>query len=163
MIPDYRLREISITDNKIIAAIIRKSLEDFNAVKRGTVYFEKSTDALSEIFIHPNSAYYIIEVDGEIAGGGGFYPTEGLEEKTCELVKMYLSGKFRGLGLGQVLLAHLMQKAKAKGFEKMYIETMPELTSAISLYKKNEFRFINHPLGNSGHNGCDVWMVKDLL
>ncbi len=159
---DFRLRNICSSDNEKIAGIIRQSLEDFKAVKKGTVYFEASTDALSEAFVNPLSAYFIIEVNGDTAGGAGFYPTTGLEQNTCELVKMYLSRKFRRQGLGQILLAHVMQKAKEKGFEKMYIETMPELTNAISLYKKNGFEYIDHALGNSGHNGCDVWMLKEL-
>jgi putative acetyltransferase len=161
--PDFQIRNICSSDNEKIAGIIRQSLEDFNAVKKGTVYFEESTDRLSDAFTHPNSAYFILEVSGETAGGAGFYPTAGLEQNTCELVKMYLSGKFRGLGLGQTLLTHVMQKAKEKGFEKMYIESMPELTHAISLYKKNGFEFIDHSLGNSGHNGCNVWMLKDPI
>ena len=162
MSPDFRLRNICSSDNEKIAGIIRKSLEDFKAVKKGTVYFEASTDHLSEIFVHPQSAYFILEVNGETAGGAGYYPTAGLEQNTCELVKMYLSAKFRGQGFGQILLKHVMLQAKEKGFEKMYIESMPELTSAISLYKKNGFEFIEHSLGNSGHNGCDVWMLTDL-
>ncbi len=162
MSPDFRLRAISSSDNKTIAGIIRKSLEDFKAVKKGTVYFESGTDQLSEIFIYPHSAYFILEVNGDIAGGAGYYPTAGLDKNTCELVKMYLSAKFRGRGFGQILLTQVMREAKENGFDKMYIESMPELTNAISLYKKNGFEFIDHSLGNSGHNGCDVWMLKEL-
>jgi putative acetyltransferase len=55
-----------------------------------------------------------------------------------------------------------MKEAKQSGFQKMYLETMPELTRAIPMYQKNGFHFINSSLGNSGHTGCDVWMLKDL-
>lgn len=44
----------------------------------------------------------------------------------------------------------------------MYIETMPELEQAIHLYEKAGFRRLNQPLGNNGHFGCDIWMLKDL-
>jgi len=37
-------------DNAAIAKIIRNSLEEFNAVKKGTVYFDVSTDHLSKLF-----------------------------------------------------------------------------------------------------------------
>jgi putative acetyltransferase len=45
----------------------------------------------------------------------------------------------------------------------MYLESMPELTNAISMYKKNGFTKIPGSLGNSGHTGCDVFMMKDLI
>ena len=55
-----------------------------------------------------------------------------------------------------------MEEAKKQGYEKMYIESMPELVNAIGMYEKNGFYFIEQSMGNSGHNGCDVWMLKDL-
>lgn len=145
-----------------MAAIIRKSLEDFNAVRQGTVYFDDSTDYLSDVFIAPRSAYFVIEINDEIAGGAGFFPTEGLPETMCELVKMYVAEKFRGKGYGQILLEKCMQEAGKAGYEKMYLESLPELVNAIGMYEKNGFHFIERSMGNSGHNGCDVWMLKDL-
>lgn len=104
----------------------------------------------------------MLEEDGKLAGGCGFYPTEGLPGDTCELVKMYLGTSFRKKGYGQLLLNKSLATAKLLGFSKIYIETLPELKNAIELYKKNGFQFIEKPLGNSGHTGCDVWMLRDL-
>jgi len=44
----------------------------------------------------------------------------------------------------------------------MYLESMPELVNAIAMYEKNGFTHISQPMGNSGHTGCEVWMMKDL-
>lgn len=157
-----KTRNIVSKDNAAVAKIIRDSLEDFNAVKPGTVYFDETTDRLSDVFSAPRSAYFVIEVDGELAGGAGIFPTEGLPTDTCELVKMYVSKKFRGKGYGQMLLEKCMQQAKQEGFKKMYIESMPELSNALGMYEKNGFVYIGQPMGNSGHTGCDVWMIKEL-
>ena len=156
------IRKIVADDNAALAIIIRSALKEFNANKPGTVYFDNTTDSLSEIFKVKKSAYFVLEINGEIGGGGGYFPTKGLPENTCELVKMYLSKKFRKKGFGQMLLEKCMAEAMKTGFEKMYIETMPELTNAILMYEKNGFQFIYAPLGNSGHTGCDVWMIKSL-
>jgi putative acetyltransferase len=156
------IRKIIKSDDVFLAAIIRKALEEFKANKPGTVYFDKSTDHLSEVFTTKNSAYFVAVIDNEIAGGAGFYPTEGLPEDTCELVKMYLSKDFRGKAIGQTLLQKSMEEARLAGYKKMYIETLPELTSAIPLYKKNGFQFLSAPMGNSGHTGCDVWMLREI-
>jgi putative acetyltransferase len=92
------IRKIIPDDNAALAIIIRTSLKEFNANKPGTVYFDETTDHLSDVFKTKRSAYYVIEKDGKIAGGGGFYPTEGLPSNTCELVKMYLAKEYRGKG-----------------------------------------------------------------
>lgn len=157
-----QIRRIAAADNEAMAKIIRRSLEEFGAAKKGTVYFDETTDNLTELFSHPRSAYFVVEAGGEIAGGAGIFPTAGLPTDTCELVKMYVANNFRGNGYGQTLLDECMREAINNGFSKMYIETMPELSNAIEMYKKNGFKYISHALGNSGHTGCDVWMMKTL-
>ena len=54
------------------------------------------------------------------------------------------------------------ESAKQYGYRQLYLESLPELEKAVSMYIKAGFRFINHPLGNSGHFGCNIWMIKDL-
>ncbi len=101
-------------------------------------------------------------MNGDVAGGAGFFPTDGLPPKICELVKMYLLPKARGKGLGKLLLQKCFNEAKNNGFEKIYLESLPELVNAIAMYEKNGFTYIPKSLGNSGHSGCDVFMVRDL-
>ncbi len=156
------IRKIIKDDNEMMASIIRNSLLEFNAAKPGTVYYDKTTDHLSDTFKETRSAYFVIEISHEIAGGCGIFPTKGLPENTCELVKLYVSKKYRHNGYGQTLLEKCMQEAKKQGYEKMYLESMPELSNAIGMYQKNGFKKITGPLGNSGHTGCDVWMIKEL-
>ena len=156
------IRKIVSSDNSTMAEIIRAALLEFNAAKPGTVYFDETTDALTELFQQKRSAYFVIEIDHEIAGGAGFFPTKGLDENTCELVKMYISKKFRGNGYGQTLLERCISEAIKNGYKKMYLESLPELKNAIAMYEKNGFKPINHSLGSSGHNGCDIWMIKKL-
>ena len=156
------IRNIVADDNAAMAAIIRNSLEEFDAAKPGTVYYDETTDHLSDLFNSPAREYFVIEEDGEIAGGAGYFPTEGLPEKTCELVKLYVSKKFRRKSYGRKLLQKCMQEARKAGYDKMYLESMPELTSALPLYEKKGFIYLPHSLGNSGHNGCEIWMIRDL-
>lgn len=155
-------RPIELKDNEAIAAIIRAALTEFGANKPGTVYFDPTTDALFELFKTPGSVYFIAELAGTILGGAGIFPTENLPEKTGELVKLYLSPSARGLGLGKKLLLTAMDWAKANGYNTIYLESMPELSKAVSIYENVGFKRIEHPLGNSGHSGCDIWMLKQL-
>lgn len=156
------IRKIQLKDNQVLASIIRSSLAEFGANKPGTVYYDDTTDHLYELFQEPGSTYFIGEQYGEVLGGAGIYPSNGLPEQTCELVKMYLRPEARGKGLGKLLIEKCLEFAKGFGYLQVYIETMPELRKAVSVYEKFGFEYLNGPLGNTGHFGCDVWMLKRL-
>jgi putative acetyltransferase len=156
------IRPIEQKDNRALAIIIRESLAEFGANKPGTVYYDSTTDALYELFKTPCSVYFIAEENGELLGGGGIFPTDGLPNKTCELVKMYLHKDARGKGLGRTLIEHCLHWAKQNGYEQVYLETMPELKQALKVYELFGFEYLDGPLGNSGHFGCDRWMLKQL-
>lgn len=156
------IRNISPTDNKALAHIVRTSLTEFGANKPGTVYYDDTTDYLFELFQHTGSVYFVAEKNNELLGGAGIFPSAGLQPGTCELVKMYLKSEARGLGLGKLLIDKCLQFAKGFGYQQVYIETMPELRKAVSVYEKYGFEYLDGPLGNTGHFGCDVWMLKKL-
>lgn len=145
-----------------LAAIIRKSLEEFKANKPGTVYFDTTTDNLFEVFKIPGSIYYVAEQNCVLLGGCCIYPTQNLPNGTCELVKLYLSSAARGKGLGKALMLKCLDAAKNMGYKNVYLETMPELTIAVPMYEKLGFTYLPGPLGNSGHDGCSIWMIKNL-
>ncbi|HMT75058.1 MAG TPA: GNAT family N-acetyltransferase [Chitinophagaceae bacterium] len=126
------------------------------------MYYDKTTDALFELFQKEKSVYFIAEKDGKIVGGGGIYPTDGLPADTCELVKMYLLPEARGTGLGSQLITHCLEQAKDFGFSKVYLETMNELKAALKVYARMGFTYLDGPMGNSGHFGCPLWMIKEI-
>lgn len=158
----YTIRRLEEKDNKALAHIIRSVLKEFNAAKPGTVYYDPTTDDLYTLFRKEDSVYFVAEKDGEIVGGSGIFPTPGLPAGCCELVKLYLLPSGRGTGLGKGLIQKCFEAAKERDFKRMYLETLPELHIAVGLYEKMGFTYLPGPLGNSGHFGCDLWMVKEL-
>ena len=159
---NLRLRPIAPEDNATLASIIRATLLEFGAAHPGTVYYDPTTDALFELFQTKGSAYNVAELDGQLVGGGGIFPTEGLPPDTCELVKMYLLPEARGTGLGKLLIETALSAAANLGYRKVYLETMPELKNALKVYEKFGFRYLTEPMGNSGHTGCQLWMIKNI-
>ncbi len=158
----WTTRPIEKRDNEAIAHIIRTVLTEFKANRPGTAFADAATDNLFEVFSTPRSMYRIVEEDGRVVGGGGIYPTEGLPEGYCELVKLYLTPDTRGKGIGKALIEECIAGARESGFTHLYLESMPELNGAISLYEKLGFRKTAAPLGDTGHFACDIWMVKEL-
>ena len=159
---DIHIRPIEPKDNPALAKIIRQTLVEFGADHPGTVYYDESTDRLSTLFKVKGSAYFVAEHTGQLLGGAGIYPTEGLGTETCELVKMYLLPQARGKGLGVALLQKCIDHARREGYKNIYLETMPELALAIKLYQKAGFEQLTRPLGQSGHFGCGIWMILHL-
>jgi len=155
-------RPIEEKDNKEIAEVIRTVFREFGIHRPGTVYFDPTTDDLFTLFRTPGSEYWIAEEDGIIIGGCGVFPTPLLPEGCAELVKFYLSSSQRGKGTGWQLMSKTLDSARKFGYKKLYLESLPELRKAISLYERAGFEFLEGPLGKSGHFGCSIWMIKNL-
>ena len=164
MLPALSIRPIQLPDNAALAAVIRDTLAEFGAAKPGTVYYDPTTDHLYELFQAPRSTYFVAETaNGEVVGGAGIYPTEGLGAGICELVKVYLRPQARGTGLGRRLIEQCLAWAKEAGFDQVYLETLPELTQAVPLYERLGFAYLPGPLGSSGHFGCTIWMLRTVV
>lgn len=156
------IRNIQPSDNPIISGIVKDTLAEFDANHPDTVYYDPTTDTLYQIFQKEGAAYFVAELNGEIVGGGGIYPTDGLPADTCELVKMYLLPQGRGIGLGRTLIEKSLAFAKEAGYKQVYLESMPELKQALKVYAKFGFEYLKGPMGNSGHTGCSLWMLRSL-
>jgi putative acetyltransferase len=160
---DITIRKIQPKDNAALATIIRTTLEEFGANHPGTVYYDAATDALYELFsTTPGSVYFVAEHGEQVVGGGGVFPSAGLPPDTCELVKMYLLPTVRGIGLGRRIIEECIRFARETNYRNIYIETMPELQQAMKTYEKFGFRYLDGPLGNTGHFGCELWMLLSL-
>ena len=146
----------------MMARIIRDSLAEFGANRPGTVFFDPTTDNLYELFKTPGSVYMVAEENGMLLGGAGIFPSAGLPDGVCELVKMYLRKNARGKGLGRRMIDQCLEQASQLGYTKVYLETMPELNKAVRVYEQFGFEYLKGPMGNTGHFGCDVWMLKEL-
>jgi putative acetyltransferase len=155
-------RKIEQKDNRELAEVIRKVFREFKIDKPGTVYFDPTTDNLYKLFNIPGCEYWIAEEGGVIVGGCGVYPTPGLPEGCAELVKLYLSSAHRGQGIGWSLMEKTFDSARKLGYNQLYLESLPELEKALSLYERAGFKYLTSAMGNSGHFGCNIWMLKDL-
>jgi putative acetyltransferase len=156
------IRRIEKKDNLALAKMIRKVFEEHDAPKKGTVYSDPITDNLYELFQTPGSILWVAEINNEIIGCCGVFPTNGLPVNCAELVKFYLSQDVRGKGIGKKLMQKSIQSAKDFKYTQLYLESLPQFSKAVSIYEKQGFARLNQPLGNSGHITCNIWMLKKL-
>ena len=159
---NYIIREIEPKDNLKIATVIRNVFEELNAPKVGTAYADPHLNTLFEVYQAENEIYFVVEKDEIILGGCGIGNLVEPEFKICELQKMYLAKEARGKGIAKELMQKCLTFAKQVGYDKCYIETLPFMKDAQKLYVKSGFTYIDGPMGATGHNACDVFMIKDL-
>jgi putative acetyltransferase len=155
-------RKISANDNTEVARIIRTVMPEFGAATPGFAIHDPEVDKMFETYQPQRSAYYVVELDGRIVGGGGIAPLKGGHPSVCELQKMYFLPEARGHGFGKTLLQKCLTEAKAIGFSKCYLETFNTMKSAIALYRASGFAEIPSSLGSTGHFACDTFFVLDL-
>ncbi|MEO8515201.1 MAG: GNAT family N-acetyltransferase [Flavobacterium sp.] len=156
------IREIQKKDNPEVANVIRTVLIELNVPKVGTAYADPQLDYMFEAYSELKSMYFVVEKEGKIIGGGGIASLENGSPEVCELQKMYFLSETRGLGIGSKMMEMCLEKAKTFGFKQCYLETMPYMEAAQKLYVKSGFKYLDTPMGCTGHNSCPVWMIKDL-
>jgi len=156
------IREIQSGDNEQIANVIRQVFISDDYPKTGTAFADKQLDFMFETYDKPKSIYLVVEVEGKIVGGAGVSQLDNSEENICELQKMYFLQEVRGKGIGFKMIQKCLTKAKEFGYEKCYLETLPEMLAAQSLYKKVGFEYLCQPMGGTGHTSCPVWMIKSV-
>jgi putative acetyltransferase len=104
-----------------------------------------------------NGGYFgVVEEADCIVATIGLYR---VDEKTCELRKMYVLPSQRGKGLGKKLMEFALKKARDMGYKRVILETATPLKEAIGLYKR--FGFQEFELKQMASR-CDQAMELDL-
>ena len=156
------IRPIEKADNAQVAKIIRKVLVDIGVPKVGTAYADKALDEMYETYDKPKARYFVVEDQGTLLGCAGIAQLDNYEGNVCELQKMYFLEEARGKGIGTEMMRMCLNTAREFGFDQCYIETMPYMKAAQKLYKRTGFRYIDGPMGDTGHFSCPVHMLIDL-
>ena len=157
----FSIRPITASDNAAVAAIIRSVMTEFGASGPGFAIHDAEVDTMFETYTGAGSAYFVIEQDGLVTGGGGIAPLVE-KDKICELRKMYFLPSLRGAGAGGALIAKCIAAARALGYRQCYLETLTGMDAAQHLYAKHGFKTLCAPLGNTGHFSCDRFYLRDL-
>lgn len=167
----FTIRSVAAQDDAQLEALIISVLIEFGCVGPGYASGDPELISLSSVYtVAPGETYdrdYWVVVDEltqEVLGGAGFSRLKGTTEAEgiCELQKVYFHPKLRGLGFGRKLVDRCIQEATKAGYRTMYLESVPQMESAIGMYEKFGFQFLPTYLGDTGHRSCTVFMSRPL-
>ena len=156
-------RKIEAADDKRIAEIIRANLEKLRLNIPGTAYFDPELDHLSAYYNSDpfRRAYFVaLDEEGQVIGGVGIAEFDGIEN-CAELQKLYLDDSAKGRGYGKELMRIAEDKARAVGYENLYLETHTNLSAALKLYEKTGFHRIEKPC-STPHGTMNRFYLKRL-
>ena len=156
------IRPIEARDDARMAQIIRTVMPEFGASGAGFAINDPEVDWMSRAYSQPRCAYWVVERDGVVEGGGGVAPLEGGDADTCELRKMYFLSSLRGLGAGAEVMRLALDAARTFGFRQCYLETLSGMDAAMRLYERTGFKRIDKPMGDTGHGGCNTFYLMEL-
>jgi putative acetyltransferase len=156
------IRRLEADDVSAILTIISACRREYGLEGRVDSVLEPADYAILEAYQRERSSYFVAVIDGNIAGGAGIAPLGGADLQTCELQRMYLSPGYRHRGVGRALLAACIEEAERYEFKYCYAETIAEMVTALSFYERHGFRRLEAPIGQTGHNHNDRWMMLQI-
>ncbi len=102
--------------------------------------FDKELDDIAIQYAAPSGGIFLLNVDNQYVGCVAVRHLKGDETgKISELKRMYIRDDYRGHGFGKVLLTKALDLAKDLSYEKICLDTLDRLKTAITIYEKNGF------------------------
>jgi putative acetyltransferase len=156
------IRPIELADVPALLEIIADSRREYGIDETGVSLLEPADHALYANYQRQRTLYFVALLDGEIVGGAGVAPLAGSDPLTCELQRMYLRADARGRGIGDALLERCLAAARQFLYVRCYLETVTQMQAALEFYGRHGFRDLQAPLGRTGHEHNDRWLMRTL-
>ena len=97
---------------------------------------EAELDGLPGAYAPPEGSLLLATYDGEPAGCVALRPLAG---RSCEMKRMFVPDRYRGLGVGRALAAAVLAAAREAGYREMWLDTSVRQVEALGLYASMGF------------------------
>lgn len=149
----FLLSEEARETSKSMELLAAESREDLKEVKQLFLEYERSTgvslcfqgfqeelDHLPGKYREPEGVLLLLKIGGKACGCCALKP---LEEKICELKRLFVLEEHRGRGISKVLMERILKEARERGYEKIRLDTLDTMKPAIGLYRSVGFEEIS--------------------
>jgi len=143
---DPQIREAANPED---LASLRELLREYAEWVGGEICFQSFECELADLpgrYAPPSGRLFLASVGGEPAGCAAL---RALDSKAGEIKRMYVRPGFRGLGVGRLLVARIVEDAQDAGYKVLRLDTLPRMSAAIAMYRALGFyeipRYGDHP------------------
>lgn len=98
--------------------------------------YEQELAHLQEKYGGADGRLYVALAEGWVVG---CIALRRFDADSCELKRLYVLPAFRGCGIARGLTRRLIADARAMGYRRMLLDTLPFLRGAIALYESEGF------------------------
>ena len=158
----WEIRLVRLEDNVVLAQVLLEVLIEMKVPFDATALSDPELDAIYDAYQYVKADYWIVCYRNRILGGAGIAPLRNGPSGFFELQKMYFLIKTKEKVLGSQMMRKCLQLARRFGFTDCYLEPMSNMMHAQKLHQKWGFEHFEHPLGNTNHCSCPVWIIKSL-
>jgi L-amino acid N-acyltransferase YncA len=141
-VSDYRIRAATAADAAALCRIYNQGIED----RVATLETDLRTPEERAAWLAakgPRHPVIVAEDNAQIIGWGSlnqFNPREAYQHVVD--FSIYIDRSYRGRGVGKVMLARLIELARAHGFHKMVLSAFPSNSGGVALYERMGFRTV---------------------
>jgi putative acetyltransferase len=160
--PGLEIRPLLPADVPALLTIISDSRREYGMADHGVELLEPADLTLYDTYHHQRTLYLVALLGGEVVGGAGVAPLAGADPLTCELQRMYLRRDASGRGIGDALLQRCLAAARQFLYVRCYLETITQMQAALEFYGRHGFQDLQAPLGKTGHEHSDRWLMRPL-
>ena len=141
---EIRIRKMDLSD---IPFVYQEELKIFGkSLGEKTLY--------NEVIYNDMSRYFIALVDGKRAG----YVGSWLTVPNAEILNLFVSEEYRGLGIGKMLMYDVFEVCKEENIEMLTLEVRISNTHAITMYKDLGFK-VSHVRKNYYGDNEDAYLM----
>jgi len=120
--------------------------------------FSQELASLPGVYAPPGGELLLAKRGDHVLGCIALKPLE--PPRVGEIKRLFVRPQARGKGVGKALVEAAITAAKAAGYDEIKLDTLPEMTGAIALYKASGFEPIA-PYGSHPYPGL-VTLGKKL-
>lgn len=99
--------------------------------------FDRELAELPGAYAPPGGCLLVARFEGRAAGCAAF---RRFEPSVCEMKRLFVRPEYRALKIGRELAIRLVERARASGYERLVLDTLPTMESAQRLYESLGFR-----------------------
>ena len=125
---------------------LRALLREYAATLGVDLCFQGFDEELANLpgpYVEPRGALLTAAQDGALAGCCALRPLDNVDyPNACEMKRLFVRPRFRGLGLGRLLADAILNAARQAGYAYVLLDTLSDMETARALYEDLGFEEI---------------------